>query len=169
MNTIYLLACFSSVSLLLRDLFYNAWGFVVLVVALDCAHCSMDMVRTGTWCVSFLDFGIFLLVRERNVRSSVRFVNVVMTGARVQMRVRHRQVATNIGANPVRNVLLPHGILISFVFTGSWAVQITRLSIVLHAEGELGKLAYALVRLARVTEVEISENCVHIWAWLGVL
>lgn len=38
----------------------------------------------------------------------------------------------------------------------------------LHAEGELCKFAYALVGLARVAEVEIAKNLVHIRAWLRV-
>lgn len=97
----------------------------------------MGVVGAGTWGVGLLDFGVLLRVGERNVSSSIGFVDVVVAGAGVQMRVGNRKVSAHVRANPVRDVLLPHGVLVGFVFAGAGAVQIARLRIVLHAEGEL--------------------------------
>ena len=58
--------------------------------------------------------------------------------------------------------------MVGLVLAGARAVQITRLLIVLHAEGELGDFAFALIRFAWVAEIEVAKDFVSVGTGLGI-
>lgn len=101
--------------------------------------------------------------------SLVGLESVVVSRSGVQVRVRHGEIAAHVSSNPVRDVLLVHRVLVSFVLTGAGAIQVARLGVGLHAESELGQLATALLGLAGVAEVEVTSDMVNIGAGSGVL
>ena len=89
-------------------------------------------------------------------------VDLVVTGAGVQMAVGDGEVAADVGADPVADVLLVHGVLVRLVLAGAGAVQVARLGVKLHTERKLRLLARFLIRLARIPEVKVSSNLVSL-------
>ena len=81
------------------------------------------------------------------------------------MRVRHSQIASYIGANPVGDIGLVHRVDVDLVLAWSRLVEIPRLSLVLHSERELGVLAAFVFWSSRISEVEVTSGFVRSWPW----
>ena len=81
------------------------------------------------------------------------------------MRVRHSQIASYIGANPVGDISLVHRVDVDLVLAWSRLVEIPRLSLVLHSERELGVLAAFVFWSSRISEVEVACGFVRSWPW----
>lgn len=92
----------------------------------------------------------------------------VVAGAREVFRWGHTEVFSYVGADPISDVLLVHGVLIDFVGAGARNVLIRLFFLDFYAEGEARFLATAVGRVIGVfLEVEVAEDCVLVGA--GVL
>ena len=81
----------------------------------------------------------------------------VVARTRVQMGVRHAQISSNVGADPVGNILLVHWVLVSLV--SAWTRHISCCSLVVRFDTvvELGNFAALVLHLiVRVLKVKIT-------------
>lgn len=78
------------------------------------------------------------------------------------MRITDTQVTAHISADPVGDVLLVHGVLVSLVVAGSGHVNSSGLHGWLDTEGELGDLAHRVFKVSWVSEVEVTQDFVPV-------
>ena len=97
----------------------------------------------------------------RNKRSGVQIrAEIIRARTRKISSVRHSKIPSHVGTDPVRDILLIHGVLIDFV--GSRTRHILRhgLDYRLDSESKLGHLTSVLA--LRVSEVEVTQDCVPV-------
>lgn len=147
------------------------------VVACEHTHGSMYVVAARSRVVRLLRHHFLFLLREpnkelenanlRNLRTIVReSLVVIMARSREHMRVRI-EVLPNVGADPVRDILLVHGILICLVGARARNVFSRRFVVWLDAIVELGFFVVSELILLLgqwVPEIEITRNSVLVWS-----
>lgn len=90
---------------------------------------------------------------------------VVVARAREVLRVGHTEVFANISSNPVRDILLVHGVLINFVGSRAGHVLSGSFNLRLDSKCKSGHFAHAVLQIVRVSEIEISKKSVLVGSW----
>ena len=154
------------VSLLVGDSGNSRISFESLVLRKD-TDCAEGPIVGWSRRPRLLDCGLLLFFCKTDTGLSilVHRLNVVVVGAWAwweQVRVWHGELSSYISADPVCDVWLVHWNLIDFVLAGARHVKILRPRVGLHAEEELGLLARLIIRVRRVSKVEVSQDVVSV-------